>query len=134
MTDQHLVRCFFGPCCQDTRFYERFLVILMNAKLQLNKAQQSKLLELRKDVNILAHQDNADAKELQHLLNYEDEDNNTVPSVLNHIYELVGKLDLDTDIINVMQSAPVVIDNCADNWQWHNEYGFDIIPDSELPF
>lgn len=109
-------------------------MILMNAKLQLTKAQQDALLDLRKDVNILAHQDNADAKELQHLLNYEDEDNNTVPSVLNHIHKLVDKLDLDTDIINVMQSAPVVIDNCADNWQWHNEYGFDIIPDSELPF
>lgn len=27
VADQHLVRCFFGPCCKDTRFYERFLVI-----------------------------------------------------------------------------------------------------------
>ena len=106
----------------------------MNAKLQLNKAQQDMLLELRKDVNILANQDNADAKELQYLLNYEDEDNNTVISVLNHIQELADKLELNTDIINVMKSAPVVIDNCDDNWQWHNEYGFDIMPDSELPF
>ena len=110
----------------------------MNAQIVLTDTQKTQLVQLTKLANSLAHNTNdPQAARLYRFLQNGMYDNRTERRSLLTIKALCYEISFMQGyaLIEQIEKQPVVIDNTKDHqYETHDQYGYGLIPDSELPF